>query len=110
MTGRRAWKRCSSRRCAGRSTGWYSIIDAPSTAYLLQFTMGVIVAELYRRYPSQPALSLYLLPGALCLALAWFAIGAPVLPLAWAALTPTQVRVTRHWLAGAARTLLSSPA
>jgi peptidoglycan/LPS O-acetylase OafA/YrhL len=54
---------------------------------LAQFAMGMIVAELYRRYQAEVRLSRYLVAAAICLAWAWSAVAAPLMPLAWAALT-----------------------
>ena len=76
--------------------GFFAVFDYPFpdavaqtglVRCLGQFAMGVLVAELYRRYQAQRRLGLYLVAAAACLAIAWSTAGVPVMPLAWAALT-----------------------
>ncbi|HEX8667226.1 MAG TPA: acyltransferase [Allosphingosinicella sp.] len=53
---------------------------------VVQFTMGMMLCELYRRLAGRPELKRTLILAAAVLAAAYVSFGAPVLPLAWAAL------------------------
>jgi peptidoglycan/LPS O-acetylase OafA/YrhL len=90
--------------------GWFHLLQHPFpdavaqtglVRCIVQFAAGMIVCEIYERSSLTPRQGQLLLILSACLGACWFAFGAPVVPIAWAALILGLAAGGAQWLAAA---------